>query len=76
MKKPLLSILLVILCLLMTGCHKEKEAPIRSSIVTRIDIPFADQVAAMAQCTMDAIAKANGLDGEPGADQMLLIPVV
>ena len=26
--------------------------------------------------TMDAIAKANGLDGEPGADQMLLIPVV
>ena len=26
--------------------------------------------------TVEAIAKANGLDAEPGADQMLLIPVV
>ena len=50
MKKPLLSILLVILCLLMTGCHKEKESPIKSSIVTRMDILCEDGDEVIRRC--------------------------
>ncbi len=34
------------------------------------------QIAKESGSTMEAITKANGLDGEPPADQMLLIPVV
>ena len=38
MKKRLLSIFLAAMCVLLTGCHREKESTVQSSVVTRIDI--------------------------------------
>lgn len=61
----------------MTLGETDRPDPARPSLILRrAGEQSLWQIAKESGSTMDAIARANGLDGEPGADRMLLIPVV
>ena len=61
---------------LVLGDMEEQEGQRPSLILRRPEGQRLWDIARSSGSTMDAIRQANGLEGEPETDQMLLIPVV